>query len=121
MRLCSEFDYSDKFIVDCPYSTFCMKKYFTAKIPSPINATERDCAHQKYITQNFKNGRWQPEVVMEEPYKEGCSVVDDKGLRTATTVDCYCKSYLCNGAPGRTIPTAVIIFIITLIVNICTK
>ncbi|XP_044260918.1 uncharacterized protein LOC123008920 [Tribolium madens] len=98
VRLCSEFDYSEKFIVDCPYSTFCMKRDFSAKIPVPINATERDCAHQKLMTQNFKNGFWQPEVVVEEPYTEGCSVVDDKGVRTSTTVECYCKSYLCNGA-----------------------
>ncbi|XP_068901940.1 uncharacterized protein [Tenebrio molitor] len=114
-RLCSEFDYSDKFVVDCPYSTFCMKRYFTAKIPGLINATERDCAHQKFETQNFKNGKWQPEVIIEEPYHEGCSLVNDKGVRTSTTTECYCKSYLCNDSNisrSQVALTAVILSII---------
>lgn len=35
--LCKDFDYSDKFIVNCPYSTFCIKTISSAKIPGNIH------------------------------------------------------------------------------------
>lgn len=35
---------------------------------------------------------------IEEPYKEICSVVNDKGARTSKIEHCYCKEDLCNNA-----------------------
>ncbi|CAG9857670.1 unnamed protein product [Phyllotreta striolata] len=102
IRLCKDFDYSDKFIVDCPYSTYCTKKFTTANIPTTINGTERDCASQKQVIQNYKNGRWQQEVEIEEPYQPGCHKVDDKGTRTSTIENCYCNYDLCNSATTAT-------------------
>ncbi|KAJ8957949.1 hypothetical protein NQ318_001948, partial [Aromia moschata] len=98
IRLCKDFDYSEKFIVNCPYSTFCMKRITSAKIPDLINGTERNCASQKFETQNYYNQKWHSEVIIEEPYKEGCEMVNDKGARTTTTEFCYCKGSLCNSA-----------------------
>lgn len=31
-KLCSHFDYSERYIVDCPYSTFCMKRQFSINL-----------------------------------------------------------------------------------------
>lgn len=61
-----------------------------------INGTERDCASQKQVIQNYKNGQWHKEVEIEEPYKAGCSKVNDKGARTSTIENCYCNTDLCN-------------------------
>lgn len=97
-RLCQNFDESEKFIVDCPYSTFCMKKNFTVNLSEPINATLRGCANQKEEIQVLKNNEWQSEIRIEEPYKEGCFSVNDKGLRMSMPTYCYCKGNLCNGA-----------------------
>ncbi|XP_060532692.1 uncharacterized protein LOC132705812 isoform X2 [Cylas formicarius] len=95
---CKDIDFSDKFMVDCPFSTFCMKKVTSAKIPALINGVERNCAYQKLETQRVENGKWHPEVRIEEPYEEGCFKINDKGLRTSTIEYCYCKGNLCNGA-----------------------
>ncbi|XP_017786386.1 PREDICTED: uncharacterized protein LOC108569374 isoform X2 [Nicrophorus vespilloides] len=98
-RLCSKFDYSDRYIVECPYSTLCMKKHFTVNLTVPINGTVRDCAKQRYDYQDFVNGKWQLEVAIEEPYEEGCTKADDKGYRSSSSTFCYCRGDLCNSAP----------------------
>ncbi|XP_056640011.1 uncharacterized protein LOC130902561 [Diorhabda carinulata] len=96
VRLCKDFDYSEKFIVTCPYSTFCTKKITSAKIPTTINGTERDCANQKHVIQNYHHGEWHQEVSVEEPYTPGCHKLDDKGTRTSNIEYCYCNTELCN-------------------------
>ncbi|XP_019765638.2 uncharacterized protein LOC109541268 [Dendroctonus ponderosae] len=99
---CKDFDHSNRFIVDCPYSTFCVKKNTYAIINGvSINGTERDCASQKLDTQRLSNGKWHPETRVEEPYEEGCKANEDKGLRTAYVEHCYCRGELCNS--GKTV------------------
>ncbi|KAL3271268.1 hypothetical protein HHI36_021759 [Cryptolaemus montrouzieri] len=95
--LCSEFDYSERFIVDCPESTFCVKKIYQANIAGFLNGTDRFCAFQKYETHKVVNGVWEPRVIIEEPYTENCTVINDHGLKTVWTEECYCKTDLCNG------------------------
>ncbi|XP_026314332.1 uncharacterized protein LOC113226043 [Hyposmocoma kahamanoa] len=101
-RLCQNFDYSDDFIVDCPYSTMCVKQDFHLDIQNGdrIDGTLRDCALQKYEYQDLENGQWSPKIEIMEPYREGCEDVDDKGERTTPTRYCYCKSNLCNSSPN---------------------
>ncbi|KAJ2942801.1 hypothetical protein O0L34_g14988 [Tuta absoluta] len=101
-RLCSNFDYSDDFIVDCPYSTFCVKQEFHYKLLNGdrVEGTLRDCALQKNEYQDFRNGHWSPKIEIVEPYREGCEDIDDKGQRTTPTTYCYCRSSLCNSAPN---------------------
>ncbi|XP_066153862.1 uncharacterized protein [Euwallacea fornicatus] len=95
--LCEDFDFSEKFIVDCRYSTLCLKRNIHANIKGvQINGTERDCASQKLTTQVLSNGKWRAETRVEEPYKEGCTKHQDKGLRTAAIEHCYCRGNLCN-------------------------
>ncbi|CAG9770100.1 unnamed protein product [Ceutorhynchus assimilis] len=95
--LCQDFDYSNRFIVDCPYSTFCVKINTYATLNDiQINGTERDCAAQKLDTQQLKNGKWHPETLVMEPYDEACKLNQDKGLRTAIVEHCYCRGELCN-------------------------
>ncbi|XP_023017772.2 uncharacterized protein isoform X1 [Leptinotarsa decemlineata] len=96
--LCENFDYSDKFIVDCPYSTFCMKTLTSAKISGVINGTDRDCANQKQVIQKYYDRDWHKEIHVEYPYQPGCTVVDDKGARTSSIEHCYCNSDLCNSS-----------------------
>lgn len=52
-QLCSKFDESRDFIVDCPYSTMCMKRIF--KLPlvnkKQIETITRGCANQRYTEQ----------------------------------------------------------------------
>ncbi|XP_072388141.1 uncharacterized protein [Diabrotica undecimpunctata] len=98
IRLCKDFDYSDKFIVECPFSTYCMKKFTSAKIPTTINGTERNCANQKHVIQNYHHGQWHQEVSVEEPYTPGCHKINDKGARTSSMEYCYCNTDLCNCA-----------------------
>ncbi|KAG5900064.1 hypothetical protein JTB14_016037 [Gonioctena quinquepunctata] len=99
-HLCEDFDYSDKFIIDCPYSTFCMKTITSAKILGVINGTQRECANQKQIIQkyNINIRKWEDQVHMEDPYESGCTLENDKGARTATIEHCYCKGDLCNSS-----------------------
>ncbi|XP_072934432.1 uncharacterized protein [Epargyreus clarus] len=101
-RLCSHFDYSDKFVVDCPYSTMCMKQDFYLDIQNEvrIHGVLRDCAQQKYDYQDYKEGRWLRKIEIVEPYQEGCFNVDDKGERITPSRYCYCRGDLCNSSPN---------------------
>ncbi|CAH0402759.1 unnamed protein product [Chilo suppressalis] len=101
-NLCVHFDYSDKFIVNCPYSTMCMKQDFRLKILGgvTIEGVLRDCASQKNEYHDFRNGKWFPTMEVLEPYEEGCQEVDDKGERTTSfNRFCYCRQNLCNASP----------------------
>lgn len=51
--LCSKFDESSDFIVDCQYSTMCMKRVFKLQLPrgQPVETITRGCANQKYTEQ----------------------------------------------------------------------
>lgn len=100
VRLCSQFDHSEKFIVDCPYSTLCMKKTYSVNLTGNFTkGTHRDCAHQKYEYQKYVDGKWQLAVsIDEEPFMEGCLEADDKGFKISSATYCYCKGDLCNGS-----------------------
>ncbi|XP_068623500.1 uncharacterized protein [Battus philenor] len=100
--LCVQFDYSDSFIVDCPFSTMCMKQDFHLDIQDGvrISGVLRDCAPQKHEYQDFKNGKWTPKTEILEPYEEGCFSADDKGERVTASRYCYCRKNLCNSTPS---------------------
>ncbi|XP_032526627.1 uncharacterized protein LOC116777279 [Danaus plexippus] len=102
-RLCSHFDHSDTFVVECPFSTMCMKQEFYLDIQNGvrISAVLRDCAPQKHAYHDIENGRWFPKTEVLEPYNEGCTDIDnDKGERTTPTSFCYCRENLCNTSPN---------------------
>lgn len=52
-QLCLKFDQSDDFVVDCPYSTMCMKKVYRYQLLDgrSIETVSRNCANQKYTEQ----------------------------------------------------------------------
>lgn len=52
-QLCSKFSETDEFVVDCPYSTMCMKKVFRYQLQDGTNieTVNRNCADQKYTEQ----------------------------------------------------------------------
>lgn len=101
-QLCSQFDESEKFIVDCPYSTMCSKKILRIKLQGKdVDTIVKDCALQKYTEQVFKNGSWHRISKIEEPYEEGCDVTASNSLTEQTTT-CHCRGSLCNSAPKET-------------------
>lgn len=117
--LCKDFDYSDKFITDCPYSTLCMKKNFYAVLNGEqINATERDCASQKLDTQRILNGKWQAEIHVEEPYTEGCKKEDTKHVKTPYIEHCYCRGDLCNAGNSVHGKNSVLFYYRTLLLSV---
>jgi len=97
-QLCLHFSESDDFVVDCQYSTMCMKKIYKYQLLNGevIETVQRNCANQKYTDQVFKNGAWQEENTVEEPYKPGCDVQKYVGLET--TMYCHCTGALCNSS-----------------------
>lgn len=52
-QLCLKFAETDDYVVDCPFSTMCMKKVFTYELldGKVIETVSRDCASQKYTEQ----------------------------------------------------------------------
>ncbi|KAI5696466.1 hypothetical protein M8J76_007566 [Diaphorina citri] len=102
-RLCSQFDGSATFQVDCPFSTFCMKKTFEISLQGgrKVYGTMRDCAPQKNsFYQVQKNGKWGfTHEVVDSIYTAGCSDSSTGlDLKTSSSQYCYCASNLCNGA-----------------------
>lgn len=59
----------------------------------------RDCAQQKFIEQVFRNGQWEKEITIEEPYKESCELAEDSGREGKSKMYCHCRGNLCNSAP----------------------
>lgn len=55
-QLCAQFQETDEFTIDCPYSTMCLKKVFwyTLQDGTKIETVSRNCADQKY-TEQVKN------------------------------------------------------------------
>lgn len=91
-QLCSKFDHSDYYTVDCPWSTMCVKRIFKLQLmKGEQETTSRDCAQQKNTEQIYKNGNWTKQHHIEEPYEEGCQTIDDSTY-------CFCRGSLCNSA-----------------------
>lgn len=104
VEMCAKFDYSSKFLVDCPYSTFCMKRNFTLHFPDGSNAmvTERGCAHQVLSYKILVKGKWElVNDVNEDIYQEGCHVEATTHGNKPATLYCYCSGRLCNSSPKQ--------------------
>lgn len=100
-QLCLHFSESDEFIVDCPFSTMCMKKVYKYQLlDGVIETVSRDCAQQKNTEPDYKNGAWEDKNTIEEPYENGCAV--HKFGDSEPTVYCHCKGSLCNSANKET-------------------
>ncbi|XP_050312557.1 uncharacterized protein LOC126747797 isoform X2 [Anthonomus grandis grandis] len=97
--ICKDFDLSERFIVDCPYSTWCVKtNRFTKLNGKEVNGTERYCAQQREISQILQDNKWHYQTLIREGYQEGCNVTKDR-VRTAIVEEhCYCTGDLCNAA-----------------------
>ncbi|XP_050071310.1 uncharacterized protein LOC126559227 [Anopheles maculipalpis] len=95
-QLCSKFDESSYYEVDCPWSTMCMKRIFKLKLLKGEQETvSRGCAQQKNTEQVYRSGSWTPQHNIEEPYTEGCQTIDDSTY-------CFCRGSLCNSATKTT-------------------
>ncbi|KAJ6636446.1 hypothetical protein Bhyg_15036 [Pseudolycoriella hygida] len=98
-QLCLHFSESDEYVVDCPYSTMCMKEIYKYQLMSGevIETVSRNCANQKHKEQVFKNRAWHEESTVEEPYEAGCVTGKDAKNDYGTTY-CHCTGSLCNSA-----------------------
>jgi len=101
--LCSRFNESELFVVNCTQSTFCMTRIYTLHhrqgSGAPVVITERGCAKQVYSYQSLERGQWRTvTTVMEETYTSGCVEDTEWAEHLATeTKWCYCDQDLCNG------------------------
>lgn len=50
----------------------------------------------RFVLQVYKQGAWQNEITIEEPYVEGC--VNDTRDSDQKTVYCHCRGSMCNNA-----------------------
>ncbi|XP_037922391.1 uncharacterized protein LOC119658765 [Hermetia illucens] len=98
--LCSKFEETDEFVIDCPYSTMCQKKVLRMELQKDhvIETVTRGCANQKYTDQVFKQGAWRREHKVEEPYSEECREFKENTLSASSTTYCHCRGNLCNSA-----------------------
>eukprot|EP00090_Calanus_glacialis_P006439 TRINITY_DN15012_c0_g1_i1.p1 TRINITY_DN15012_c0_g1~~TRINITY_DN15012_c0_g1_i1.p1 ORF type:complete len:210 (-),score=20.47 TRINITY_DN15012_c0_g1_i1:129-758(-) len=101
--LCSTFDQSEEYIVNCTQSTQCMTRTFRlqhrqgSKVGDVV-IVERGCAMQAYEHQALVRGKWRTIItIMEEAYSTGC--VSDRewaGALASDTEYCYCDEDRCN-------------------------
>uniref|UniRef100_A0A1A9W880 Protein sleepless n=1 Tax=Glossina brevipalpis TaxID=37001 RepID=A0A1A9W880_9MUSC len=101
--LCSKFDESEEYIVDCPYSTMCLKTISTLFLQNnqqQATAT-RGCAPQKDTKQVFNNGQWHQEHSVQEVYEEGCRDFTENKISGPVKTHCYCRGSLCNVSSHR--------------------
>jgi len=102
-RLCSRFDQSDQYLVNCTHSTLCMTRTFTLQHRQEFSSDrvviiERGCAMQAYEHQALVRGKWRTIInIMEEAYSPGC-VTDREwaGSLASDTEYCYCDQDRCN-------------------------
>ncbi|KAL1517758.1 hypothetical protein ABEB36_001484 [Hypothenemus hampei] len=124
VKTCNDMDYSHKFIVDCPESTFCFKRVVNGIFyKQGYTREERGCAPQTYKGEKFDStlGWMMDKRIVGDAYQDGCKTVEDQGIRTLKIEECYCDSYeLCNSSfkPKTyilpiTFPLILIIIIIT--------
>jgi len=101
--LCSTFDKSDKYLVNCTLSTFCQTRTFRLQhrqgsSVEEVVIAERGCAMQAYTYQTMVRGNWRTiTTIMEETYTTGC-VTDNEwaGSLASNTEYCYCDTDRCN-------------------------
>ncbi|KAG8256344.1 hypothetical protein J6590_070466 [Homalodisca vitripennis] len=101
-QLCATFDYSSHYHVECPYSTFCLKRTFELSLlyGKKVKVSERGCAPQKRSEQVYseETRSWHTEDKIEtDVYRAGCAQDEGLGLRSPTEY-CYCTTNLCNAA-----------------------
>uniref|UniRef100_A0A1A9UN42 Protein sleepless n=1 Tax=Glossina austeni TaxID=7395 RepID=A0A1A9UN42_GLOAU len=98
--LCSKFDESDEYVVECPYSTMCLKTISTLYLQNNQQQTTatRGCAPQKDTKQVFNNGQWHQEHSVQEVYEEGCGQFTDNKISGPVKTHCYCRGNLCNAS-----------------------
>lgn len=92
-RLCSKFEETEFFEVECPFSTMCKKRTYRFQLNNGDiqETTERGCAMQKNDYMNYVQNKWVKESSVEEPYTEGC-LKDSKD----ESEYCHCRGNLCN-------------------------
>ncbi|KAF7281790.1 hypothetical protein GWI33_004272 [Rhynchophorus ferrugineus] len=96
---CNDFDYSNKFIVECPSSTFCYKRTARTHFYGKEFIREaRGCAPQEYVGQKYDDflGFSEERYVVKDAYKSECVAREGFGLRLTESADCFCNSDLCN-------------------------
>jgi len=103
LNLCSQFDGSERFVVNCSQSTFCQTRtyrfqHYQGPQLSQVVITERGCAQQAYQHQALIRGKWRMvTTILEEVYSSGCLTDREwAGPLSTDTEYCYCDQDRCN-------------------------
>jgi len=106
-RLCSDFDGSDRFLINCTHSTYCRTRTYSIShnmfgSSEEMLITERGCAKQSYSYQTLIRGKWKTvtdimDTIQEEVCFRDYTWADRLGSGTEY---CYCNSDRCNLQPG---------------------
>ncbi|XP_044007802.1 uncharacterized protein LOC122852215 [Aphidius gifuensis] len=103
-QICNHFDGSEKFQVDCPQSTLCMKRTIHHRLRNGtiINTSvERGCTPQldRFQAYDFDKRKWNvKERIVQTAYKEGCITGEDRGSPGGPPEYCFCSGDLCNSS-----------------------
>lgn len=138
--LCSKFEQSSAYVIQCPYSTMCLKTISTLHLQNgqEQETITRGCAQQKNTTQVnwqseykvhfeiyeitinilvlqvFRNRQWEQEHLVQEVYKEECTEIQSNNFAGSKIVHCYCRGELCNSSKYFTVDRKLISVIILL-------
>ncbi|XP_023169583.2 uncharacterized protein LOC111598531 [Drosophila hydei] len=114
--LCSKFEQSSAYVIQCPYSTMCLKTISTLHLQNgqEQETITRGCAQQKNTTQVFRNRQWEQEHLVQEVYKEECTEIQSNNFAGSKIVHCYCRGELCNSSKYFTVDRKLISVIVLL-------
>lgn len=119
-NLCENFDYSDKFLVECHSSTMCFKKQTYLRVDNGMNSTgiQRGCASQTLNGEQRKiNGKWQYVSTIYDAYNATCFEDPSDSERVTKTIYCYCEGDKCNGAIRLTLNSFLVLILIIISLN----
>ncbi|CAB4063760.1 unnamed protein product [Lepeophtheirus salmonis] len=98
-KLCSRFNGTDDYIIDCPLSTFCETKTFRLHTQTEtVSVMTRGCAKHKTIhTNNLSEGNGSNKLLLLPRHiLRDVSIPDLIGVKVGTQSTVFCSSDLCN-------------------------
>lgn len=112
-NLCEKFDESVEFVKRCNGASVCRKTVITANIAGAKVGIERDCVDSVYnVHVDYdKDGVWDTKhQIVADVFDDGCSVVDNRGMRDVKIENCYCSANLCNSGSTLSVGICLCIF-----------
>lgn len=111
LPVCSKLRNTPEYKTPCPNSTMCQKTVNTIYLQNGTkwSIEHRGCANQVNIETKLVNRHFEEFVVIDEPYKEGCTEFESYNMLTSTIEHCFCRTKLCNSATYRDLSATTLI------------